>query len=200
MGKPADRSNQSADIEVAELVEGARAGSREAWEGLVDRFAGLVWAVARSLRLDASDAADVSQTTWLKLLQNLDRIEKADRVGGWLATTARRESLRVLRLSGRQLPTADDIIFDLVVSSEGIDKDLVDRETSDQLGLLINKLPTRCQLILRALSSDDALSYREFSEAMDMPVGSIGPTRARCLEHLRRLARSAGLLGDDSRS
>jgi len=80
-----------------ELVRSARAGKVEAWNAIVDRFAGLVWAIARRHRLSDADAADVSQTTWLRLVEHLDRIEDPDRIGGWLATTARRESLRVLR-------------------------------------------------------------------------------------------------------
>ena len=91
------------DLSVTELVIDAAAGDSAAWDALVGRFAGTVWAVARGYRLSAADAADVSQTTWLRLVEHLDRIEQPDRIGGWLATTARRESLRVLRMSGRQV-------------------------------------------------------------------------------------------------
>src|SRR5579862_3211112 len=94
---------------VTELVSDAAAGDSGAWDALVDRFAGTVWAVARAYRLSASDAADVSQTTWLRLVEHLDRIEQPDRVGAWLATTARRESLRVLRVSGRLVPTGAEL-------------------------------------------------------------------------------------------
>ena len=82
-----------------------RGGVVAAWNAIVDRFAGLVWGVARRHRLSASDAADVSQTTWLRLVEHIDRIQDPERVGGWLATTARHEALRVLRISNRELPS-----------------------------------------------------------------------------------------------
>src|SRR3954449_1219324 len=91
--------------EVADLVRAAAEGDRDAWDALVDRFNGLVWSVARSHRLSTVDASDVVQTTWLRLVEHLGRLQEPERVGAWLATTARRESLRTLRHSARQVPT-----------------------------------------------------------------------------------------------
>ena len=92
------------------LVQAAADGDRDAWNGLVDRFASVVWAVARGHGLSTlADAADVSQTTWLRLLDHLRHLEPPDRVGDWLATTARREAPRVIRISGRQVPHGDDL-------------------------------------------------------------------------------------------
>ena len=85
----------------AALVMAAATGDQQAWDALVDRFAPTVWAVARGYRLSVADATDVSEVTWLRLVENLDRMEEPDRVGAWLATTARRESRRVLCLTGR---------------------------------------------------------------------------------------------------
>ncbi|HLY48738.1 MAG TPA: sigma-70 family RNA polymerase sigma factor, partial [Solirubrobacteraceae bacterium] len=93
---------------MAELVRRATQGDQQAWNGLVDRFAATVWAIARAHRLNEASAADVSQTTWLRLVEHLDTIKQPERVGAWLATTARRESLRVLRVSARQVPTGED--------------------------------------------------------------------------------------------
>lgn len=201
MGESSESTEHFVDLVVAELVAEARSGNRLAWDGLVDRFAGLVWSVARSFRLDAADAADVSQTTWLRLVENLDRIKQPERVGAWLATTARREALRTVRTSARQIPTPTEFIVDLTAPSKAVDKavdiDLLDREQNAQLEVLLEKLPSRCQLILRALMCDGAPSYVEFSTMTNMPIGSIGPTRARCLEHLRRLALSAGVARED---
>src|SRR5213080_2918328 len=86
------------------LVRAAAGGDQAAWDALVDRFASLVWSVARAHRLSAADAADVSQTTWLRLAEHIDRLRDPERVAGWLATTTRNECLKVLRLSGRQIP------------------------------------------------------------------------------------------------
>lgn len=181
-------------MDVAALVLAAGHGERAAWDQLVDRFAPTVWAIARSHRLNAADAADVSQTTWLRLVENLRNIERPERVGAWLATTARRESLRVLRLSGRQVPSGDDM--DLVpdpTPAAGPDRELAQQYRRQVMAGLVSQLPTRSQLLLRLLSSDSPLSYRDISEALDMPIGSIGPTRARALEQLRRLAAKSGV-------
>ena len=186
----------SADRHLAltNLVRCAAEGDSDAWNQLVERFAGMVWAVARSYRLNASDAADVSQTTWLRLVQHLDRIEQPERVGAWLAITARHEALRVARQASRQLPIGDHIIIDLV-AEDGVSNDdaLLANERARELWALVMRLPARCQLILRLLTTDPPLSYRDLGEALDMPIGSIGPTRARCLEHLRKIASSAGI-------
>jgi RNA polymerase sigma factor (sigma-70 family) len=153
-----------------------------------------VWAIARRHRLSDADAADVSQTTWLRLVEHLDRIEDPDRIGGWLATTARRESLRVLRLADRQVPAAQDDFVDVVAVNEvAVDAALLNEERDRELWELVAGLPVRCQLLLEMLTNDALLSYVEIGDALSMPTGSIGPTRARCLEHLRRLATSRGI-------
>jgi RNA polymerase sigma factor (sigma-70 family) len=187
-------AEQQVTVSTATLVEAAAAGDSAAWDEFVERFSGTVWAVARSHRLSGFDAADVSQTTWLRLIENLDRIRDPERVGAWLATTARRESLRIIRMSGRQIPTGDDL--DLVAADEesgDLERHLLAEDRDRVLAELVDLLPCRCQLILRLLSADAPLSYRDLSESLDMPIGSIGPTRARCLAHLRRMAVRAGL-------
>jgi RNA polymerase sigma factor (sigma-70 family) len=184
-------------VSVGDLVRSAGAGDFDAWNELVNRFAGMVWSVARRHRLNASDAADVSQTTWLRLVEHLNRIEHPERVGGWLATTARRESLRVLRLADRQIPAAPDSFLDLTLGDPESAEDLVTTAERDrELWQVFSQLPTRCQLILQLLGGDQPMSYAELAEVLDMPVGSIGPTRARCLEHLRRWAATRGISVD----
>jgi RNA polymerase sigma factor (sigma-70 family) len=178
---------------VAELLRQAGDGDGRAWDAIVERFAPMVWAVARGLGLSAADAADVSQTTWMRLVQHLDRIEQPERVGGWLATTARRESLRVRRVAGRQIPTIDDEVVVLADSPfTPPDLDLLRAERDFELWAVFAELPARCQYILRSLMGDATMSYEDLSVLLDMPVGSIGPTRARCLERLRRMAASLG--------
>ena len=194
----AERSVRELDPGVGELVLKAARGDEGSWDTLVERFAGMVWAVARGHRLSTDDAADVSQTTWLRLVEHLDRIEQPERVGAWLATTARRESLRVLRLAGRQIPTSDDDVVNLTDTPVvALDGNLLIEERDQALWEVFGRLPCRCQLILRLLTSDMPLSYRDLSDVLEMPIGSIGPTRARCLEHLRRLAAGAGILLPD---
>jgi RNA polymerase sigma factor (sigma-70 family) len=180
--------------EVTVLVERAAGGSQDAWNALVDRFASTVWAIARGHRLNPSDAADVFQTTWLRLVEHLDKIEHPERIGAWLATTARHESLRVLRVGGRQVANGAD--FDAYPDDRTIhehDADLISAEQGQLINQLVDMLPVRSQTLLRLLSADSPLSYKDISEALSMPIGSIGPTRARALEQLRRLATAAGI-------
>jgi RNA polymerase sigma factor (sigma-70 family) len=184
--------------EIAALVNAAAAGDPNAWDALVNRFAATVWAVARGHRLSAADAADVSQTTWLRLVENLHRIRQPERVGAWLAVTARRESLRVLRIGARQTATGHD--FDVLpdpVPATPPEHVVATREWTTVVSDLVDQLPTRSQLLLRLLSADSPLSYRDISEALDMPIGSIGPTRARALEQFKRLAVKAGIKPED---
>jgi RNA polymerase sigma factor (sigma-70 family) len=184
--------------EVALLVAAAASGQQGAWDALVERFASTVWAIARGHRLNSADAADVFQTTWLRLLEHLDRIQQPERVGAWLATTARRECLRVLRMSGRQVANGDD--FDVMAdpqTSRSHDRGLVTEERDRMLNQLVDRLPTRSQVLLRLLSADPPLSYKEISDTLSMPIGSIGPTRARALEQLRRLAQGDGVQFED---
>lgn len=180
--------------DLAALVEDAAGGSQDAWNALVDRFASTVWAIARGHRLNPSDAADVFQTTWLRLVEHLDKIQQPDRVGAWLATTARHESLRVLRMGGRQVPNGAD--FETIPDSRserGPESGLISSEQSRVINDLVELLPVRSQTLLRLLSADSPLSYKDISEALSMPIGSIGPTRARALDQLRRLAVASGI-------
>jgi|SRR5581483_814513 len=196
-GAPSVESVATEPSELAQLVLQASGGDQDAWNALVDRFAGIVWAIARAHRLDEATAADVSQTTWLRLVEHLDRIEQPERIGAWLATTARRESLRVLRAASRLVPTGEE--FDLIVTPSGhsLDVRMLAEERDRLLADLVRQLPCRCQSILALLNAEEPLSYKKLSEVLAMPVGSIGPTRARCLEHLRRIAERAGVaLGD----
>jgi RNA polymerase sigma factor (sigma-70 family) len=181
------------ECSAAELVVAAGVGDRRAWDALVERFASTVWAIARAHRLSAADAADVSQTTWLRLVEHLDRLQQPERVGAWLATTARHESLRVLRLAGRQVPSGDDFDALPATTSAPPDRDLLARERDGIVIALVDQLPLRSRLLLRLLSADSPLSYRDISEALAMPIGSIGPTRARALEDLRRRAVLSGV-------
>lgn len=187
-----------AGCDAATLVMSAAAGERAAWNALVDRFATTVWAVARGHRLSPADAADVSQTTWLRLVENLGRIQQPERVGAWLATTARRESLRVLRLAGRQIPAGDDLdSAPDPTPTTGPDRRLIGLQRDEVVRRLVEQLPARSQLLLRLLNTDPPMSYRDISDSLDIPIGSIGPTRARALEHLRRLARTSGVELED---
>jgi RNA polymerase sigma factor (sigma-70 family) len=177
------------DAGVSELVGAAAKGDQRAWQELVERFSGLVWSVARAYGLSETDAADVVQTAWLRLVENLHRVRDAERVGAWLAATARHEALRTLRVAGRQLPVGDDAELlpsnPVQVTPESV---TLAAEQLDIVWRAFTALPSSCQRLLRVLMADPPPSYQEAAAALDMPIGSIGPTRGRCLDRLRRLA------------
>lgn len=175
------------ESETAALLASAAAGDQGAWNALIDAYSGLVWSVARSFRLSSADAADVHQATWLRLVEQLGRIREPDRLGAWLATTARREALQLLRRAGRDLPTAD--LYTLEprdVPRPDAEGDLLRRERDTDLWRAFGELPGNCQGLLRLLLVDPPPSYADVSVALEIPIGSIGPTRSRCLEQLRR--------------
>lgn len=183
--------------EPAELVIAAGNGDETAWNELVERFTGLVWSVARGHRLSSADAGEVVQTTWLRLVENLDRLQQPERVGAWLCTTARRESLRTLRHNGRQRPTAEvEPSPDRAGRAPGPEAQALHADRDRALWAALDRLPDRCRRLLRVLMADLAPSYEEVSAAMGMPIGSIGPTRARCLGNLRTDVEALGITVD----
>jgi len=180
--------------DLATLLRAASEGDQEAWNAITDRFTSLLWSVARSYRLGSDDAEDVVQNTWLRLLENLTRIDNPEALPGWLATTARREALGILRRRGRTVLTRDeDLGVDLAdPASTDLDSALLEDERDVELWASFAKLPERCQQLLRVLMAVDRPVYAEVSAAFDMPIGSIGPTRMRCLERLRKLVAESG--------
>lgn len=183
-------SNTVGPVEVRDLVRLAAAGDRGAWEALVVRFERLVWSVTRSHRLSDADAADVCQTTWLRLLEHLDELRNPDALSGWLATITRNECLRVLRRQQRTIPTEDAKIPQETVPAE-LDAGLLARERDALLWKAFATLSSRCQALLRMLSCDPPPSYEDVSCALGMAIGSIGPTRGRCLATLERALTGA---------
>jgi RNA polymerase sigma factor (sigma-70 family) len=172
------------------VVRAARDGNRAAWNLLVARYSGLIWGVARAHRLGDADAADVVQTTWLRLVEHLDEIRNPEGVGAWLATTARHECLRVLRIGQRHVLT-DGFELPEEATDAGLDARLLREERDAALWRAFSQISERCARLLRMLVADPPPSYEEVGAALDMPIGSIGPTRARCLEQLRKRLATA---------
>jgi RNA polymerase sigma factor (sigma-70 family) len=178
-------------VTVADLVRRATDGDRSAWERLVTKYGRLIWAMTRDFKLPESDAADVVQITWLRLLEHIHRIEHPDRIGSWLATTARHECLRHIAARKRVVLTDDDTAFSDVASHQPeIDERLLAHERAEQVRAAVSSLPSRHQRLLELLMADPAPSYAEISSQLGLPVGSIGPTRGRCLEQLRMLLQA----------
>jgi RNA polymerase sigma factor (sigma-70 family) len=178
---------------VGDLVGAAATGDEHAWKALVEKFNGLLWAVAHAHRLYNADAADVVQVTWLRLLEQLGRIRNPSRVGAWLATTARRECLRVLRDSER-VTCFDEDAHECQSEELGPDDVLLEQERDGALWQGFTRLRTSDQDLLRLLVAEPRRPYDEIAAALDMSIGSIGPTRQRALDRLRTELDGQGVL------
>ncbi|QXJ26395.1 sigma-70 family RNA polymerase sigma factor [Actinomadura graeca] len=143
----------------------------------------MLWAIARGYGLCDADAGDVVQTVWLRLVERLDGLRDPSAVGGWLATTARRESTRLAARRGRDLPPS--VAPPAAEPGPPPDQVVVARERVGQVAAALSALPRRCQTLLRLVAQ--AACHAELAAALRIPVGSVGPTRARCLATLRRL-------------
>ena len=179
-------------VDATYLIRRAAEGHRWAWERLVAKYSRLIWAMTRDFKLSESDASDVVQATWLRLLEHIDRIEHPDRVGSWLATTARHECLRHLAARKRVVLVQDDddALVDAVSHQPEVDERLLADERAAAVREAMLSLPWRWQRLLELLMSDPPVSYLEISDQLGLPVGSIGPTRGRCLERLRELLQA----------
>jgi RNA polymerase sigma factor (sigma-70 family) len=178
---------------VAGLVRRAADGDLTAWDRLVVQYERLIWSITAEFKLVESDAADVAQTTWLRLLEHIDRIQYPDRVGSWLAATARNECLRSLAARKRVVLGHDDVELDSAVVAHGpdIDERLLADERAQVVRDALSRLPRRWQRLLEMLMADPPASYSDISDELGLPVGSIGPTRGRCLARLRVLLQAS---------
>jgi RNA polymerase sigma factor (sigma-70 family) len=174
------------DDDVNELVAAATRGEQQAWNALIDRYLPLVRSVTRAYRLNERDAEDVSQTVWLRLVEHLDSIREPRALPKWLMTTTKHEALRLLRSDVRENPV-DPQTDPAMQRAEHVDvaADLIRAERHQALRDGLAELPPSDRELLLLLAADPPVSYREISAMLGMPVGSIGPTRGRCLERLR---------------
>lgn len=143
----------------------------------------MVWSTARSFRLDDATAKDIAQTVWLKLIENMSRIAEPERLPGWLATTCRREAMRVVRVRSRMVTT--EFEYDVEDDSPQVEAMFIENEERRNLVAAFGDLDESCQQLLRLMTVEPDLTYEEIADVVGRPVGSLGPTRARCLEKLR---------------
>ena len=183
------------DLSVTGLVTRARNGDQQAWDALVERYAPLIWSICRSHRLGGADADDVGQSVWLQLVDQLDRIRDPAALPGWLATTTRRECVRVLRATHGprapgQVPGAGNIPDHQAQAAE---QELLAAERHAALREAFTDLPPGDQRLITLLIEDPPVPYAQISARLGIPVGSIGPNRRRCLDKLRRHPALAAL-------
>jgi RNA polymerase sigma factor (sigma-70 family) len=181
---PAD----TASLEIVGWVRRAATGDIQAWNRLVGQYSRLIWSITASFKLGESDAADVVQTTWMRLIEHIDRIEQPARVGSWLASTARNECLRHVAARKRIVLVHEDSEFDGTDQhSPAVDEMLLASERAQDVRQAMAHLPLQWQRLMEMLMADPPVSYAEISDQLGVPIGSIGPTRGRCLAKLRVL-------------
>ena len=180
---------------LAALVHAAREGDHVAWDAIVDRFLPLVGAIIRRHRLSEADGDDVSQTVWLRVVEHLGALREPNALPGWIRTTTRNECLRVLAARGRVqvVDPQEGSGFPDPASGDAVDDELLAAERRQALREALAELPAGRRDLLLLLLTDPPLAYEEISTRLGIPIGSIGPTRARALEQLRRTRALRGL-------
>ena len=173
------------DPSVVALVLRAAEGDQHAWDEIVERYAPLVYAICTRYRLGNHDIEDVGQTVWLLLVEHLGQLREPAALPGWLVTTTARECQRVVKAASRSEWTGRDDSLQFV-DDRAIDEEILMVERNAALRAVFAELPTRCQQLLSMLISDPPYSYAAIHDELGIPIGSIGPQRARCLERLRR--------------
>jgi RNA polymerase sigma factor (sigma-70 family) len=194
MTPPEQDSNPAPETD-ASLINRCKAGESAAWEALVRRYQRLVYAIVRRIGLDEHAAADVFQTVFVRLMEHLPRLTQLDRLQAWIVTTAKREALlqRKRGLRNVSITTSEDdgnaSEWDVADDAPAVDDALAELQAQHQVREAMNRLDARCRELLTLLyaQDDDKIAYDEVAARMGMPVGSVGPTRARCLGKLRAL-------------
>jgi len=169
-----------------------RAGDPAALDELVHVMSPILWHVVRATGLDHQQAEDVVQTAWLALVRNAGTVGDAQAVARWLCTTARREAWRVSKAAGRSSAVEDDTLeYHLPRQSSAEAQVLLNAEQT-QLWESLTRLPERCQKLLRIVAMEPRPDYARIAGELKMPIGSIGPTRGRCLDKLRNELQRTG--------
>ena len=186
------------DPHVTDLVTRARKGDQQAWDALVERYAPLIWSICRHYRLSRADAQDVGQGVWLQFVNHLGAIRDPAALPGWLTTTTKRECSRVVRAA--RGPQAAGQFLDESIPDKQIttaEQELLAAECHAALREAFACLSPPRQQLMAMLIEDPPVPYTEISARLGIPVSSIGPTRRRCLDKLRRQPAIAALINVD---
>jgi RNA polymerase sigma factor (sigma-70 family) len=188
----------SDDSSVSALVARVCDGDQEAWNEIIERYVPLVWSICLRYQLSRPDIDDVGQSVWLLLVENIGKLRDAAALPGWLATTTKRECIRILRTTRRHdhadLPPEEQMPVDPDAAT--IEQEVILAERNAALRAAFAELAPNCHELLSMLITDPPLSYEVISARLGIPVGSIGPTRGRCLDRLRQSPHLTAVLGD----
>ena len=185
---------------IRDLVSRARNGDKQAWDALVKRFAPMIWSICRRYGLSGADLEDAGQSVWLALVDHLDAVRDPAALPGWLATTARRECVRIRRAAGRSHESGSPPDAESIADEEAAvaDEELLVAERNAALRAAFMILSPSGQRLIALLMADPPLPYTEISARLGVPVGSIGPSRRRCLDKLRRHPALAALIAAEA--
>ncbi len=197
---PAEVSPSHDQQSATDLVTRARNGDQQAWNALVERYAPLIWSICRRYRLAGADADDVGQSVWLRLVDHLGDLRDPAALPGWLATTTQRECLRALRAAQRPPAAASMIDAENIPDqhTQIAEQEVLRAEQHAALHEALTHLPARCQQLIALLTQDPPVPYAQISATLGIPVGSIGPTRNRCLAKLRCHPAIAALINAEA--
>jgi RNA polymerase sigma factor (sigma-70 family) len=200
-GPARDFKTMRDDPPVTDLVTRAGNGDQQAWNALVERYAPLVWSICRRHQLGGADAGDVSQSVWLRLVDQLDKIRDPAALPGWLATTTRRECRRVLRAARGSRPVGYVLDVENLPDERAgtTEQEVLAAERHAALRQAFSALDPASQQLIALLIQDPPVPYAEISAKLGIAVGSIGPSRGRCLEKLRRHPAIAALMNAENR-
>jgi RNA polymerase sigma factor (sigma-70 family) len=191
------RRNPYATSRLTAVVRAAKRGDGQAWESLVESFTPTMRGVVRGYRLNPADVDDVIQFAWAVAFAQIDRLREPEALGGWLMVTARREALRTLERRRREVLVGEPCYADEADYS-AVENALVEAEKRQAVHAAVERLPHRQRRLIRALMRDARESYADVSRKLDMPVGSIGPTRERALARLRSDRGLTALVGQEA--
>jgi RNA polymerase sigma factor (sigma-70 family) len=181
MVKIAKNKPAATAISDPELIEACLKGNHEAWETLIRRYQNLIYSVPIQYHFSLQDAADIFQGVCLILLEKLKTLRKLDSLSSWLYITTKRQCWKMSRKRELEVPLEDETNFSFEPEEDRI-------VLQHEIRRALEELPAKCQQLLTALYySNPPLSYDEVSARFGIPYGSIGPTRARCLERLKKL-------------
>ena len=184
------------DSPTADLVLRARKGDADAWDALVERFAPLIWSICGRYSLGRADAHDVGQYVWLRLVDQLEAIHDPAALPGWLSTTTQRECIHTLRAARSPQPLGHELDIESIPDEQTgmAEHELLRAERHAVFREAFHRLPPPCQRLLALLLEDPPVPYAQISARLGIPAGSIGPTRSRCLDKLRRHPAIAALI------
>ena len=185
------------ELDDVQLVSACQEGDERAWDALVTRYERLVYTIPSRYGLTPSEVDDVFQSVWLSLLKNLDRLREPDRISAWLVTTARRECWERRRGADYERTVSnnlDSVLFDKEGEEQSPEEVVTAYREHENLREALGNLGERCQRLLWLLYYDSTIpSYADVAEKLDMPIGSIGPMRARCLKKLKGILSTVSI-------